>query len=122
MMKSKTIFIVVVCTIALKASTQEYGGVDVDNTDLLLEQSMERMQKLSQVSKKVDNVVKTTIVEMKETIETLEEENEALVEQVEEAQAELKEIKDEVDSYRSPANNKPFNLLPILSDTTGGGK
>jgi len=121
-MKSKGIFIVVVCTIALKASTQEYGEVDFDNTDLLLEQSMERMQKLSQVSKKVDNVVKTAIVEMKETIETLEEENHALVVQVEEAQAELKIIKDEVDSYRSPTNNKPFNLLPILSDTTGGGK
>jgi len=81
--------------------------------DALLRRSEEQLRKVEQVAKQVDNIASAQVAEMKESIEQLQEQNKQL-------QNEIAEVKDSIQS--NIINSSPFELGPILPNTTSGGK
>ena len=81
--------------------------------ELLLQRSQQLLQKVTLVAKQVDQSTAEQVTEMKESIEQLEEEKQQLIN-------EIAEVKDSIQS--NIINSSPFELGPIVSDTTSRRK
>lgn len=81
--------------------------------DALLKKSEEQLKKVTLVAQSIDKVSTEKVVEMEKSIESLQEANEQLT-------TEINEVKSTIESINNSAI--PFELGPILPDTTSGGK
>lgn len=81
----------------------------VDDTDLLMEQSLATMAKVRAATQKADKVVVAKVTELKEEVQELKTQNEELKEEV-------KVLEVAVAATAAPA--VPFDILAILPDST----
>jgi hypothetical protein len=95
--------------IAFSVTAQKPETKPVDDTELLMEQSLATMAKVRAATQKADKVVVAKVTEMKEEVQELKTQNEKLKEDV-------KVLEVAVAASAAPA--VPFDILAILPDST----
>lgn len=95
--------------VASSVTAQKPETKPVDDTELLMEQSLATMAKVRAATQKADKVVVAKVTEMKEEVQELKTQNEELKEEV-------KVLEVAVAATAAPA--VPFDILAILPDST----
>jgi ABC-type phosphate transport system auxiliary subunit len=78
--------------------------------DALMAKSQDRLKKITILTKQIDKMSSSKVSGMKESIETLQEEKIQLKNELQETKA--------VVEFNSVDKSTPFNLEPIVSDST----
>jgi ABC-type phosphate transport system auxiliary subunit len=78
--------------------------------DALMAKSQDRLKKITILTKQIDKMSSSKVSGMKESIETLQEEKIQLKNELQETKA--------VVEFNSTDKSTPFNLEPIISDST----
>jgi ABC-type phosphate transport system auxiliary subunit len=78
--------------------------------DALMAKSQDRLKKITILTKQIDKMSSSKVSGMKESIETLQEEKIQLKNELQETKA--------VVEFNSTDKSTPFNLEPIVSDST----
>lgn len=78
--------------------------------DILMQKSQERLKKINVLTKQIDKISSSKVSGMKESIESLQEEKVQLKNELQETKA--------IVEYNSVDKSTPFNLEPIVSDST----
>lgn len=95
--------------VAYSVTAQKREAKPVDDTELLMEQSLATMAKVRAATQKADKIVVAKVTKLKEEVKELKTQNEELKEEV-------KELEVAVAATAAPA--LPFNILAILPDST----
>jgi ABC-type phosphate transport system auxiliary subunit len=78
--------------------------------DILMQKSQQRLKKINVLTKQIDKISSSKVLGMKESIESLQEEKVQLKNELQETKA--------IVEYNSVDKSTPFNLEPIVSDST----
>lgn len=95
--------------VAYSVTAQKPESKPVDETELLMEQSLATMAKVRAATQKADKTVVAKVAEMKEEVKELKTQNEQLKEEVKIL---------EVAVAAASAPSVPFDILAILPDST----
>lgn len=95
--------------VAYSVTAQKPESKPVDETELLMEQSLATMAKVRAATQKADKIVVAKVTEMKEEVKELKTQNEQLKEEVKVL---------EVAVAAASAPPVPFDILAILPDST----
>lgn len=104
---------------SLSALAEKKKQKEVDETQLLMEQSLLTMAKVRKATQKADKVVVEKVTAMKEEVLTMKEEVLSLKEENQNLQNDNQELKEA--SSASNASAVPFNILAIVPDSTDRG-
>lgn len=78
--------------------------------DILMQKSQQRLKKINVLTKQIDKISSSKVSGMKKSIESLQEEKVQLKNELQETKA--------IVEYNSVDKSTPFNLEPIVSDST----
>lgn len=78
--------------------------------DILMQKSQQRLKKINVLTKQIDKISSSKVSGMKESIKSLQEEKVQLKNELQETKA--------IVEYNSVDKSTPFNLEPIVSDST----
>jgi TolA-binding protein len=104
---------------SLSVMAEKKTQKDVDETELLMQQSLLTMAKVRKATQKADKVVVAKVTALKDEVLTMKEEVLSLKEENQNLQNDNQELKEA--SSASDASAVPFNILAIVPDSTDRG-
>lgn len=103
------IILILMMTVVLAQPTKMVDPKDKE-LDALMAKSQDRLKKINVLTKQIDKISSSKVSGMKESIEILQEEKVQLKNELQETKA--------IVEYNSVDKSTPFNLEPIVSDST----
>ncbi len=102
--------LIIFCMTIVLAQSPKMVDPKEKELDALMAKSQDRLKKINVLTKQIDQMSSNRISGMKESIETLQEEKIQLKNELQETKAAIE--------FNSTDKSTPFNLEPIISDST----
>ena len=102
--------LLVLCMTVVLAQPPKMVDPKDQELDALMAKSQDRLKKINVLTKQIDKISSSKVSGMKESIETLQEEKTQLKNELQETKA--------IVEYNTADKSTPFNLEPIVSDST----
>lgn len=106
----RIVILLIFCMTIVLAQSPKMVDLKDQELDALMAKSKDRLKKITILTKQIDKMSSSKVSGMKESIETLQEEKIQLKNELQETKA--------VVEFNSVDKSTPFNLEPIVSDST----
>ena len=106
----RIVILLIFCMTIVLAQSPKMVDPKEKELDALMAKSKDRLKKITILTKQIDKMSSSKVSGMKESIETLQEEKTQLKNELQETKA--------VVEFNSVDKSTPFNLEPIVSDST----
>lgn len=106
----RIVILLIFCMTIVLAQSPKMVDPKEKELDALMAKSQDRLKKITILTKQIDKMSSSKVSGMKESIETLQEEKIQLKNELQETKA--------VVEFNSVDKSTPFNLEPIVSDST----